>query len=99
MGSSGTEDRAGSAADVNAFLAEFPRRTSSMGLKLYRSYSFKLDEHSVLPQSPWNVPSGYYTRSDGSGVYIPADNKPLKPQVQADGNESTECVVERNTVA
>jgi hypothetical protein len=48
---------------------------------------------TVLPQSPWTVPSGYYTRPDGSVVYIEHEHQlrgdaGLNPNVSS----STKCL-------
>ena len=29
-----------------------------------------LDEHAAIPKTPWDVPAGYYTRSEGSLIFI-----------------------------
>jgi len=60
-----------SAANINAFLGGMPRKLSSSS---QIAMSLLLIEHPestmVLPQNPWTVSSGYYTRPDGSVVYV-----------------------------
>jgi len=68
---SATGSDKGSAADIHAFLGGMPRKSSSSSQIAVSLPLIEHPEHTkVFPQSPWTVSSGYYTRPDGSVVYI-----------------------------
>ncbi|PSN62064.1 hypothetical protein BS50DRAFT_638644 [Corynespora cassiicola Philippines] len=43
----------------------------AFGRKFSKQCTYTVFDHSILPQTPWSVPAGYYTRTDGSVIYIP----------------------------
>lgn len=47
-----------------------------------------------MPQTPWTVPAGYYTRIDGTIVYLPGPihTQPNAANVGTQPNVSMECL-------
>lgn len=62
----------GSPADIHAFLNRMPHRMYPAPSCVFTRFVliWNLGDNIVLPQSPWAVSSGYYTRPDGTVMYI-----------------------------
>ena len=92
-GVSATGGGGSSAADINAFLGGIPRKLSSSS---QFAMSLLLIEHPeptmVLPQSPWTVSSGYYTRPDRSVVYIEHPHQIRNTALNRGASSSTEVL-------
>ncbi|KAH3941805.1 hypothetical protein HBH98_205120 [Parastagonospora nodorum] len=55
-------------------------------------------QHSSLPQSPWTVSKGSYTRTDGSDVYVRGPDDFQANALQSRTNESVKGVYENESV-
>jgi len=68
---SATGSDGSSLADINAFLGGMRRKFSAFPWIAMSLLLIEYPETTVaLPQSPWTVSSGHYTRLDGSVVHI-----------------------------
>lgn len=64
----------GSTADIHTFLSRIPPRIKA-GLIVEHTILTSTGEQSSLPQSPWTVSQGSYTRTDGTILSIQGPNE------------------------
>jgi hypothetical protein len=84
------------AGDITAFLLTAARRKLSYTSYLpifHHSINISIANAEFLPLQPWNVPSGMYTRPDGSTVHVAGQQSFHPHNAGGSTHASTEALV------